>query len=107
MISLNLIDLDKPSKQEVAAFATADVGSDMSFFQMPEKAQQLAIKIIKECKTYNKIKRELDRSTEFRSAFHDILSHKGIDVFDMDFTLQAVDSVMRYWSWKYQGEMMA
>ena len=99
----NLIDLDKPLKEE---FAKIEVGTDCSFYNLPEKAQEVAESIIKEFKTYNAIKRELDRSLEFRGAFKERLAHKEIDVFDMDFTLQAVDSVMRYWSWKFNGEIV-
>ena len=96
----NLIDLDKPLKEE---FANIEITTDCSFYKLPEDAQKVAERIIAEFKTYNDIKRELDRSLEFRGAFKERLEHKGIDVFDPEFYLQAVDSVMGYWARKFNG----
>ena len=104
MINLNLIDLDKPIKEE---FEEADKHSDCTFFKLPLDAQEEAKRIIAECDSYNSIKRELDRSMKFRGAFEERLQHKGIDVYDPEFYLQAVDSVLRYYSFLTTGKVEA
>ena len=104
MINLNLIDLDKPIKAE---FEEADKHSDCTFFKLPADAQEEALRIIAEHHNYNVIKRELDRSMKFRGAFEERLQHKGIDVYDPEFYLQAVDSVMRYLDFLNTGKVAA
>ena len=102
MINLNLIDLDKPIKAE---FEKVDKHADCTFFKLPRDAQEEALRIIAENDNYNVIKRELDRSIVFRSAFEGRLQPKGIDVYNPGFYLQAVDSVMRYVDFLNTGEL--
>jgi len=102
MINLNLIDLDKPIKEE---FEEADKHSDCTFFKLPADAQEEAKRIIADNANYNIIKRELDRSLVFRKAFEERLQHKDIDVYDPELYLQSVDSVMRYVDFLNTGEI--
>ena len=44
---------------------------------------------------------------KFRGAFEERLQHKGIDVYDPEFYLQAVDSVMRYVDFLNTGKVSA
>ena len=104
MINLNLIDLDKPIKE---SYEEADKHSDCTFFKLPPYAQEEALRIIEEYRSYNAIKRELDRSMKFRGAFEERLQHKGIDVYDPEFYLQAVDVVMRYFDFLNKGKLTA
>lgn len=104
MNNLNLIDLDKKNKE---AYEEADKHSDCQFFKLPLEAQEEALRIIAEHDNPNVISRELDRSTVFRGAFEERLQHKGINVFDSEFYLQAVDSVMRYVDFIRKCEVVA
>ena len=89
----NLIDLDKADRDR---FDNLEIGSDTSFFDLPEDARHEALRIYLDFDNRNVVTRELDRSKAFRGAFHEILKHKGIDVYDTEFYLQAVDTCNRY-----------
>lgn len=89
----NLIDLDKAERDK---FDNLEVGSDTSFFDLPKAARNEALRIYLEFDNRNEVTRELDRSKVFRGAFHEILKHKGIDVYDPEVYLQAVDTCNRY-----------
>lgn len=91
----NLIELDKPLRE---AYEESDKHSDCQFFDLPQQAQDEAIRIYKEFSNRNVITRELDRSMVFRGAFEERLKHKDIDVYDAEFYLQAVDTCNRYFN---------
>jgi hypothetical protein len=106
MINLNLIDLDKKKKEELAEFDKVD-GGDCRFLHLPQPAQRAAFEIMAKFDSYNVIKRELDRCMDFRMAFKDILEPQGIDVESPDTYLNAVDAVMRFWQWKINSKAVA
>jgi hypothetical protein len=75
-------------------FEATELGTDMSFHDLPNYAQTVAMQIIEDCKgcinPERCIVRELDCNAQFRDA---------IGVRNMDILPQQVDVVVRYWRW--------
>ena len=85
--------------ESIQDFNDIDKHADLTFSELPSKAQKIAINIYQSSKNKNVRTRELDRSIEFRGVFEDRLKYKGIDVFNFEFYMQAVDTFNRYFNY--------